>query len=174
MRKGLLLFLALLLPVIIFLFLHFFGKNEFDVPVLYQTAEDLPVNCEIEGALPYVVKSDKVDVSAGAVVLFSSGLSNEMLDDALFQLSRLQDEFGTDAPRVIVLHKSGDELVGIENEIVLDVLDYEHQQQCVFLTESNRIVLIDTEAHIRGLYPDASLKEIDRLILELKIIFKQY
>jgi len=94
MRKGLLLFLALLLPVIIFLFLHFFGKNEFEVPVLYQTQDELPGNCEMEYSLPYTVKSEKVDVADGAVILFSAGLTNEMFDNALFQLSRLQDEFG--------------------------------------------------------------------------------
>ncbi|MFZ1808763.1 MAG: hypothetical protein WAU36_16150 [Cyclobacteriaceae bacterium] len=173
-RKGLLLFLALLLPIIIFVFLHFFGKNEFDVPVLYQTAEELPANCELEVSFPYKVKSDKVDIAGGAVVLFSSGLSTEVLDDALFQLSRLKDEFGSEAPRVIVLRNGEDELPVLENEIVLVTSEYELEQQCVFLAKSNRIVLIDTDAHIRGLYPDASLKEIDRLILELKIIFKQY
>ncbi|MCB0492462.1 MAG: hypothetical protein KDC93_08605 [Cyclobacteriaceae bacterium] len=174
MRKGLFLFLALLLPVLIFLFLHFFGKNEFVVPVLYQTAAELPTNCELDVDLPYIVKSDKVNVTDGAVVLFASGLSNEIMEDALFQLNRLKDEFGDQAPTVIVLKKSDDELLQVENEIVLNAADYEHEQQCVFLTKSNRIVLIDAETHIRGLYADASLKEIDRLLLELKIIFKQY
>ncbi|MEP2671367.1 MAG: hypothetical protein ABJH04_20355 [Cyclobacteriaceae bacterium] len=172
MRKGLLLFLALLQPVIIFLFLHFFGKNEFEVPVLYQTEDDLPGNCEMEYSLPYTVKSEKVDVADGAVILFSAGLTNEMFDNALFQLSRLQDEFGEDSPQIIVLKKNGNELPAVDGEIIVD--EYDFEQQCVFLANANRIVLVDTEGHIRGLYPNASLKEIDRLILELKIIFKQY
>ena len=174
MRKGLLLFLALLLPVIIFLFLHFFGKNEFEVPVLYQTQDELPGNCEMEYSLPYTVKSEKVDVADGAVILFSAGLTNEMFDNALFQLSRLQDEFGEDSPQIIVMKKNGNELPSVDGEMVIGGVDYDLEQQCVFLANANRIVLVDTEGHIRGLYPDASLKEIDRLILELKIIFKQY
>ncbi len=174
MRKGLLLFLALLLPVIIFLFLHFFGKNEFEVPVLYQTQDELPGNCEMEYSLPYTVKSEKVDVADGAVILFSAGLTNEMFDNTLFQLSRLQDEFGEDSPQIIVMKKNGDELPSVDGEMLIGSVDYDFEQQCVFLANANRIVLVDTEGHIRGLYPDASLKEIDRLILELKIIFKQY
>ncbi|MEQ9412842.1 MAG: hypothetical protein RIF39_03375, partial [Cyclobacteriaceae bacterium] len=159
---------------LIFLFLHFFGKNEFDVPVLYQKADEMPVGCELDVTLPYMVKSDKVNVTGGAVVLFASGLSNGMLDDALFQLSRLEDEFGDDAPDIIVLKKSEDELSAVKNEILMDAADYEQEQRCVFLAESNRIVLVDVDTHIRGLYSNATLKEIDRLILELKIIFKQY
>lgn len=174
MRKGLLLFLALLLPVIIFLFLHFFGKNEFEVPVLYKTQDELPGNCEIEYSLPYKVNSDKIDVAGGVVILFSSGLTNEEFDNALFQLTRLQDEFGENAPQIIAVKKSGEELPSVEGEIVVGRVDYDFEKQCVFLANANRIVLVDTEGHIRGLYPNASLKEIDRLILELKIIFKQY
>lgn len=175
MRKGLLLFLALLFPVIIFLFLHFFGENEFEVPILFQTAEELPANCELEvSSLPYQVKSDKVDVTNGAIVLFSSGLSNAMLEDALFQLRRIQDEFHGDAPGIIVLKKNGDESTEVENELIVSAVEYEKEQRCVFLAGTNQIVMIDTEGHIRGLYPDASLKEIDRLILELKIILNKY
>jgi len=72
------------------------------------------------------------------------------------------------------MKKNGNELPSVDGEMVIGGVDYDLEQQCVFLANANRIVLVDTEGHIRGLYPDASLKEIDRLILELKIIFKQY
>lgn len=173
-RKGLLLFLALMLPVSIFLFLHYFGKNEFEVPVLFQTADELPTDCNIEHRFPYKVKSAEVDVTGGCVVLFSSGLSGKMFDDTMFELSRLQDEFGKRAPRVIVLKKTGDHLPSVKNEIALNSAKYTNEQRCVFLAGTNLLVLVDAESHIRGLYADTSLKEIDRLILELKIIFKQY
>src|SRR6185436_14560156 len=35
-KKILYLFIALLLPILIFLFLKYFGKNEFDIPVYYE------------------------------------------------------------------------------------------------------------------------------------------
>lgn len=174
MRKVLLLFLALLLPGAIFLFLHFFGKNEFEVPVFYQTADELPAECEIEQQLPYKVKSIDVNVSGDYVVFFASGLSTKVFDGALFQVSRLNDEFGEKAPRLIVLKKTEDKLPMAKNEVILDADKYMNEQKCVFLAKANQLVLVDTEGHIRGLYPNASLKEIDRLILELKIIFKQY
>jgi len=174
MRKGLLLFLALLLPVAIFLFLHFFGKNEFDVPVLFQTADELPADCEIDQHFPYKVKSTAVDATGGYVVLFASGISTKVFEDALFQISRLNDEFGKNAPRLIVLKRKEDKLPVTKNEVILDTDQYTNEQKCIFLAETHRLVLVDADGHIRGLYPNASLKEIDRLILELKIIFKQY
>src|SRR5882724_9062755 len=35
-KKILYLFIALLLPVLVFLFLKYFGKNEFDIPIYYE------------------------------------------------------------------------------------------------------------------------------------------
>lgn len=173
MRKGLL-FLALFLPVLIFLFLHFFGKNEFDVPVLFQSAEELSGDCKVDYTLPYKVKSDQVGVAGGAVVLFSSGLTSEKFDDALFQLSRLKDEFGKDAPQVVIIKKGSDGFPQVQHEVTLNKQDYDYERKCIFLAGDNRMVLVDNESHIRGLYADVSLEEMDRLILELKIIFKQY
>ena len=55
MKKGLLMFLALLLPVMIFLFLKTFGKNEFEVPVLF--ADSVGVACEeYTYKIPYVIE----------------------------------------------------------------------------------------------------------------------
>src|SRR5690606_16129251 len=45
MKKALFMFLALLLPVLIFVFLRSFGKNEFDVPPLFADSVNVPVNC---------------------------------------------------------------------------------------------------------------------------------
>jgi len=174
MRKILLLSLALLLPGAIFLFLHFFGKNEFDVPILFREAKELPPDCAQQSQFPYMVKSSAVDVSGGCVVLFSSGLTARGFDDALFQLGRLNNEFGPKAPRVVILKKTGDGLPMARNEVALDTVAYREEQKCVFLAGPNRIVLVDREGHIRGLYPDASLEEIDRLIVEVDIIFKKY
>lgn len=41
MKKGIFLFILLLIPVCIILFLHGFGKNRFEVPVYYSNAADM-------------------------------------------------------------------------------------------------------------------------------------
>lgn len=166
--------MALLLPITIFLFLHFFGNNEFEVPVFYQTATDVPVSCSMAYSFPYKVQSAKVPLNGITVVLFFSGLSADKLNEATSQINRLQAEFGALTPNIIMIRKIEDQLFQTGNELLLGNDDYLKEQRCVFLAETSQIVLVDGEKQIRGLYVDASLKEIDRLILELKIIFKQY
>lgn len=115
-----------------------------------------------------------VPLNGITVILFFSGMSTEALNEATFQLDRLQAEFGALTPRIVMIRHIEDQSFQTENELLLGNDDYFKEQRCVFLAEANRIVLVDGEKQIRGLYADASLKEIDRLILELKIIFKQY
>lgn len=173
-RKTILLFLALLLPVTIFLFLHFFGKNEFEVPVLFQSATEIPSTCGGEFTFPYQVNSQQVSLKRISVILFASSWSQENCEEVVFQLARLEDEFGDRAPVVVALKQSSDSLFHFTNEIILSDSVYQNEKNCVFFAGENRIVLVDEEKHIRGLYPEASLKEMDRLLLELKIIFKEY
>jgi len=173
MRKTIFLFLALLLPVLIFIFLHYFGKNEFTVPILYESsAEGIPSDCEREYNFPYQVESVNAILSGPTVVLFASGLTQKEYNDVKFQLGRLKGEFGENAPGILSLRQVGD--TPEANDIALDSLNYLEEQKCVFLAGVNRLVLVDENRYIRGLYKDASLKEIDRLILELKIIKKQF
>ncbi len=172
MRKVTLLVLALLLPVMVFVFLHYFGKNEFVVPVFYETPTDtIPSGCKID-QYPYQVRSSKTEIRDVTVVFFASGLTVDEYTDAMFQLSRLENEFREDAPTLVTFGRM-DVDPDNQNKLLANA-DYEHEQKCVFLVGANRIVLVDANRYIRGLYKDASLKEIDRLILELKIIKKQY
>ncbi|HCM74793.1 MAG TPA: hypothetical protein DIS90_00305 [Cytophagales bacterium] len=172
--KSILLFLALLLPVSIFLFLHFFGKNEFVVPVFYKEEVALPADCNLDYTFPYKVNSTKLPLSEISVVLFSAGFTSTDLDEALFQLGRLNDEFGDRAPDLFIIKEASDSLSGVQHALTLEKADYKREQECVFLAGTNPIILVDDNKQIRGLYQDVSLKEVDRLILELKIIYKQY
>ena len=53
--KGSLLFTALILPVLIFVFLKMFGNNQFDIPVFNHTEISEKVNCD-DIPLPHLVK----------------------------------------------------------------------------------------------------------------------
>jgi hypothetical protein len=173
MRKTILLFLALLLPVLVFVFLHYFGKNEFTVPILYKSFnEGVPSDCGVDYKYPYKVESENIALTVPIVVLFASGMTQEEFNDTMFQLSRLKDEFGENAPVIFSFAQVRDALEN--HDVVLDSANYEAEQRCRFLAGANRLVLVDENRHIRGLYADASLKEMDRLILELKIINKQF
>lgn len=174
-KKSILLFLALLLPVSIFLFLHFFGKNEFEIPVYYQGhSDDFPAICNIDYQFPYKVNDSSIQFSGTVVIFFASGLSEEVLRESIFQLGRLDDAFGTRSPQLIILIKETDQFAQLAGAITFDSSLYSLEQKCIFLAGTNPLVLVDSDKQIRGLYPGTSLKEVDRLILELKILFKDY
>lgn len=171
MKKSIVLVLALLLPVLVFLFLHFFGKNEFEIPIFHQTSSvEILTDCDIEYTFPYHVTDSKISINGTSVIFFSGEMDADGLANSLFQLSRLKSELKHPLPIFTV-----DYLTRVsEGVVALDSMDYVHEKNCVFITGENRIVLIDNASQIRGYYKDASLKEIDRLILESKILFNEY
>ena len=173
-KKPILLFIALLLPVSIFLFLHYFGQNKFEIQVYYKTPPaNIPEDCEFDYEYPYKVLNTRVELSGPTIIFFTSGLSENLLDDSKFQLARVVDEFETRTPKVVMLGM-GKGFVAAGVNLVMDSAAYEIEKKCVFLAGSNRLVLIDAEKQIRGYYESATLKEVDRLILELKILFNDY
>src|SRR5882672_9775545 len=54
-KKVIFLFLALLLPIAVFIFLKSFGKNEFAVQPLFQDSVSVPIGCSsFSYPVPYV------------------------------------------------------------------------------------------------------------------------
>ena len=169
------LFLALLLPVTIFLFLHYFGQNEFEIPVYHESSiEQISSKCQMEYNFPYRITNTSLSLDTTAVVFFVGGLSKEQMIESTFQLSRLVDEFGEGVPQILLVNQQTDEMVGSEKMTLLDSISYVMERDCLFIAGDNQIVLVDGEKRIRGYYSNATLKEVDRLILELKILFKYY
>ena len=95
MIKRVILFAALLLPVLIFVFLKFFGKNEFELPVFYtETMENMSSECTEPYQVPYQVSNSALlSHSKHAVVVFYDGLSEEETSTLDNQLKRLENEF---------------------------------------------------------------------------------
>jgi hypothetical protein len=158
-KKFLFLFLALLLPIAVFVFLKFFGKNRFEVPLIYKDGvSDPPAACLFDYPKPYLIP-DSILAVAGAnnssiVILdFSRQPSTEM--------QVVRDEFDHDP-------------VVIKSASTLNFADEKLLRECIFLMkEPNELVMIDSEKRIRGYYENTR-EEIDRLILELKILLKKY
>ena len=154
-KKTILLFLALLLPVCIFVFLKFFGKNEFDVPAFYQQEKPVvPEDCSYSYAAPYLIPDSvmahvKKDEKKALYLVHFSSPEN---------LSRVVENYGS------------------EIDVVADPnLADTRLRRCVFLmTESQDMILIDNQKKIRGYYDSKDREEIDRLLLELDILLKKY
>jgi hypothetical protein len=163
-RKGLYLVLALVLPVGVFLFLKFFGKNQFDVPQMFQEEIAINSDCRSEYSFPYVIpdsiaKEFQVEeMNKLTLIVF---VEDNLIDVINKQHNRIMEEFAND-PVVITDIDAGD-----ANSSLL--------RNCIFLMpEESDVVLVDFEKRIRGQYDVASLEEMDRLIVEMKIILKRY
>lgn len=160
--KLIFLTLALLLPVAIFVFLKLFGKNEFDVPVMHQEGTiDAPADCNFAYATPYhvpdsIIRNLQLKKTDSLYVLyFDPTLSTPM--------NRISVEFKW-APVTVVAPSS-----------FADGTDLARLKDCVFLMQApNSVTLLDHKNRIRGYYDGSDRDEVDRLIVEMKIILKQY
>jgi len=162
-RKIIYLFIALMLPGLIFIFLKRFGKNEFDIPVFYQTtADSLNAVCRTHYKSPYRI-SDSALLQLGwnkkkaTVFLFNWNSSGK-------ELNRLSDTFAESEYDLIKVTFAEP-----------DTMKYKELAACVFFVGVPRdLVLMDEQKRIRGYYVSASREEMDRLIVELKILLKKY
>jgi hypothetical protein len=158
-KKSVFLFVALFLPVGIFLFLKFFGKNEFAVPALFvDTAPVVAPDCPA-AQLPYVV-ADSVWhqlPSDRSLVLIYFGESSTASENVL---SRVQHELQPLSVGIVPLTPND---------------RYARWKRCVFfLADPLDIVLVDSSRAIRGQYASGDRKEVDRLLTEIDILLENY
>jgi len=184
MKKPILLFLALGLPVAVFVFLKFFGKNEFAVPVLFGDGIATPVGCEsFRYDIPYSIP-DTILAKFGwsssdsiSLVVFS-GTTNAEQQEQSIQLNRIFTEFPTDNFKVILISETNrTEQSELENVRVIRPHGQHDSsvKSCVFLLkQSDNTVLLDSKKRMRGQYNTANREEVDRLIMEIKIMLKKY
>jgi hypothetical protein len=183
-KKPIFLFLALVLPVAVFVFLKFFGKNEFAVPVLFDDGIATPVGCEsFRYDVPYSVPDTilaKFSWSSNDSILLVvfSGTTNAEQQEQSIQLNRIFTEFPSDNFKIILLSETDKtEQSELENVRLIPVNWQEESsaRSCVFLLKpTDNTVLLDSKKRIRGQYNTANREEVDRLIMEIKIMLKKY
>ncbi|HRI80539.1 MAG TPA: hypothetical protein PLR06_13485 [Cyclobacteriaceae bacterium] len=160
MKKTLYLFLALLLPGLIFVFLKLAGKNEFVIPVYYEEKVSDSVNrCGLQYNVPYHIPDSvwkgNENILRANLFVFSE---KDFVGDKI--AADLEDELG--AGMVNWIRVPGDPN---ENE----------KWKCVFLVSDPwQVVLVDDKGRIRGYYDPRLREELDKLRVELKILLKKY
>lgn len=162
LRKIIYLFLALLLPIGVFLFLRAFGKNEFNIPVYYETEmPEYPTSCQFTYNVPYTIP-DSILQAVGwkegvPVALLIADTSSEVMKNMKY----LDEQFkSSDFQRIYPYQ---------------DNVRWDAWCTCFFfLKKPWSVVLIDSERKIRGYYAPNSREEMDRLTVEMKILLKQY
>jgi hypothetical protein len=157
--KKIILILALLVPIGIFVFLKFFGKNEFTIPVYYEGGVDNPpAVCNRTYDSPYLVSATTLNTIGwnGRNVLLVAD-SSGVVQKALLSLEK---KISNEIQSLF--------LKGLE-------VDQNELLTCDLLLESPwKVVLIDDQRRIRGYYDPSDRDEMDRLVVELKILLKQY
>lgn len=160
-KKIIFLFLALLLPVLIFLFLKVFGRNRFDVPLLYESGVvDKPAECHFSYPAPYVLHDSTYHLfhatNASLVMVNFSNPSSK--------LRQLGEQFKKDG---IVLMEG--------KQLNLPEPDLNILKKCLLLMPASQsVVLVDNSKRIRGYYDGTDPDDLDRLEAELKIILNKY
>jgi len=153
-KKRLFLFLGLVLPILVFIFLKIFGKNEFDVP--YPELQPA-VDCPVKLSSPYFVP----DTTIGHFVTEPYDLLVVNLGQNSKRLERIVAR-----PKV----KFVDSPVNRLSPGHLDMIKH-----CVLLMhEPANLVLIDNQRRLRGTYDPTDRDELDRLEAEIKILLKEY
>lgn len=175
--KLVLLLLALVLPVLIFMFLKFFGKNEFAVEPLYQEGAPVVEGCVQPPGGPYTIQAE---------LLGELGWSeNDSL--TLFYVAnrsggyeawgRIRENFtSVELPLVKIAAAGSLKDPTLEEEFVQIRSDsLQILRSCfLFLQEPYNLLLVDNKRRIRGKYPLDNREEIDRLNMEVEIILKKY
>jgi hypothetical protein len=159
-KKALFLFLGLFLPILVFVFLKMFGKNEFEVPLLYEQGVKVkPSGCTMNYGAPYIVPDTIIhELTFSLKPLIVVNFASQSV-----KLNNLMDAFDKDVALI-----EGDKMN-------LTAEHFNFIKTCALLTESpNNIVLIDNRHRIRGQYDGTDRDELDRLEAEMKIILKKY
>src|SRR5690606_28323379 len=98
--KAILLIIALLLPAAAFVFLKYFGKNQFDVNPLYQESlGDLAEQCPGQYSVPYVVPDTvlaRLNFSTQPSLTIVAFAEKDSLDMKK-QLNRVHEQFADTA-----------------------------------------------------------------------------
>lgn len=163
-KKFTYLFLALLVPGLIFVFLKFAGSNRFDVPVYPLEGTPLRSACTGEVTAPYQLPdsvwtflSEAASASARVALFPAPSL------DAAAVTAAVKEEIGDGVAFVDMASLSGDSIT------------LARWKSCSFLLEGPRqAVLVDNERRLRGFYDLRHRDEVDRLRVELKILLEQY
>lgn len=169
MKKLFFLVLALLAPVVVYLFLQSFGANQYELPILHQ--DDAPSFDDCTSvSVPYSLPKEVYSPSAYKAYLIDVRLAN---GDAKFinnELTRLNQYFGQQLYGYTLLN----------NESIAEIspaqgaTDIKSYARCLLLYDSNNsfITLVDKQGRIRSYFDSSKKQDFDRLITEIEILNK--
>lgn len=162
------LFVLLVIPALVFVFMKSFGKNNYEVERYYQTEIPYSVqqNCKLI-AFPHRVES--LTLNKMQIVL---AIRDTIVNKAVKNTLRRIFERYSDAAEVTMVLKQKVSVEPYFNQKLFSAVAWNEYVSCELLTDSikPKMVLVDQKGMIRGYYDYWDAKEIDRLLLEVEII----
>jgi protein SCO1 len=158
------------IPVAIFVFLKLFGSNKFDVDIYYQQGVESAFenDCKFPQGQFYVNPAllHKPNESINVVGFAKDEPTIEFVNMAM----RLRDLFDDNVAIELISGNAKGSKDYYLNKIVNFSID--QAMTCDFvLNDINSLVLVDKQRRIRGYY-SSDLDDIDRLIVEIKILLE--
>jgi protein SCO1/2 len=199
--KLLMLLVTLAVPVIIFLFLKGFGENHYAVPVFYSQGIPKDTSECKSGNKPHEVDLSDFGFSIQGENqgnMFHHKLSVMDIDiqpaiplgKAGNPLNRIVDHFTGENSVQFILIRPGQDFDRNKQSLADDRFKYVYGNmndvsafaRCGLIlldfpgktdASTRRFVLVDQQGRIRGYYPLSDFDEVDRMILEMKIILEE-
>lgn len=154
-RKGFVLLFALLFPVIIFLFLKFFGENEYELSVYSSSCSNLIENLFSES-----------NINSNNIKILDVRVSDDnlLIDNYINKLD-ISDEI-----KVITLSDQSRNLKWLN--IKVDSLLIKNLTTCIenIVFDKSFILLLDNKNNVRGYFSSSDRREIERLDVEIDIL----
>lgn len=166
--KGVILLAILAIPVVIYVFLKLFGSNEFSIPVYYAQGVKAPFHECVYKGVPYVVNTGRYKGEKANVTVFFRENNTFQAND----LTNIQRRLVAVFPDDFTFTPFGLRPQEIGEITVLDSMEFKRSMHCDFVTDTlNQFILHDRNGVIRGYY-STDLAEVDRLIVETKILLE--
>lgn len=122
---------------------------------------DAPANCDLQYTVPYRVPDS---------VIKTAGLNGK---DSLYVF--YFDSLLNTAMKRVSVEFPGASVKVVSPSTFADRTDLGILQECILLMkEGTSVALVDHKSRIRGYYDGKDRDEVDRLIVEIEIILKQY
>ncbi|TRX61738.1 hypothetical protein FNH22_02875 [Fulvivirga sp. M361] len=166
--QAIFLLLILIVPVVIFLFLKTFGDNKFFVPVYHQDGVTARFDdCDFAEGTFTVPLNNKNNQKANITVFFE-----ETADFTSQELVNISKRLKATFSKHISFNAFGEASSEQGEMIKSEQSELKKRMHCNFATDTlNQFILHDQKGYIRGYYNN-DLDEIDRLIVEIKIVLE--
>lgn len=156
--KVFILIIVFVIPVLLFLFLKFFGSNTFEIPVVSESIECVDISSLKKNSEPILIINNQ-----------TGSLPDAMEDKN--QIRRVLERFGSDGGISFVISANDSLKYDLVDKYDIGFRNDERISDCMktYAGAGSKILLIDKQNQLRGTYT-VERSDVDRLFMEVDIL----